>query len=269
MAEINRARVCAVGSEQDMKRLLTQLLDNCAYLDPDTELRPDWSVAELLQQIRKRCAEDGGEGDTFLYEMVSDSAFGDALPCSLRLDVAPAQAGLWTALFTYDSEHRFQAHEWLDLHRRCGRILMVAQRASQDFTLDKGEVIFSAGRVLENWDAMCECWLWLMMQYGAGVPPTDAVRHLHGLARVLEEEEYDMTVRDLLTSCESNLIRTAEAAADGASLEAAMRNAREAGRFDLLTDCQYTVAEAVLWETVHNAKWLACLNAVIEAWDGN
>ncbi len=266
MATLYRARVCAVGSERDMKNLLTRMLDNCGYLEADEELRPERSVEELVRLVQQRSREDGGEGDTFLFEMIAGNGYGDAIPCTLRLEVAETLPGLWTAVFSYDSEHSFQPEDWMILHLTLGRVLLVAQRASRDFALDKGELIFSGGQCMENWDHMCELWLWLMEQYGAGAPPQAAVQKLKPLARVLRDEEYDMDVAEILTACAENLQRTAERVADPEGLMEKFAAARENRDFRGMLEIQYAAAEAALWETRHNAKWLACLDAVSGAW---
>ena len=263
---LSRARVCLIGSEKDICRLLTCMLDNCGYLDPDED-RPRRSLRELEEMVRKRSAEDGGDGDTFLYEMICEAPYGDALPTTCRLDVRQGPDNLWLAVFAYDSEHRFQTHDWMALHKRLGRIPMIALRASEDFTLEKGEVILVGGVVQENWDAMEECWLWLMQQYGAGMPTEDALEEMERLDDVFREEDYDMDIPRLLSGCISNLESIAGGVEDTDALSEQMETARRERRYEELFDCLCRLMEAALWETGHNARWLACLRALLEAWN--
>ncbi|MBR6954556.1 MAG: hypothetical protein IKH77_05930 [Clostridia bacterium] len=266
MAMLSRARVCVIGPESSICRLLTCMLDNCGYLDPEED-RPHYSLLELQEEVRRRSAEDGGEGDTFLYEMICDAPYGDAIPTTCRLSVKPGPAGLQLAVFAYDSEHRFQPHDWLSLHKRLGNIPMVAQRASEDFTLEKGTVLFVGGHVQEDWTAMDECWLWLMEQYGAGLPTEDALEQMERLARVFREEDYDLDIPGLLQGCMDNLEAIAEGVADEAALGERIESARQAHDYGQLFDCLCRLADSALWETEHNARWLACLRALLEKWN--
>ena len=199
--------------------------------------------------------------------MICETPYGDAIPSTCRLTLQPAPAGLWLAVFAYDSDHRFQPHDWLDLHRRLNRPLMVAQRASEDFTLEKGEVIFAGGSVQDNWDAMAECWLWLMEQYGAGMPTEDALEQMERLGEVLREEDYDMDIPALLSSCITNLEAIALDVEDPEAVGAGIEAARQERDYDRLFDCLYRQMEAALWETGRNARWLACLRALLAAWE--
>ncbi len=265
MAMLHRARVCAIGSEADIRRLFTQMLDNYGYWDPDEE-RPRHSLQELLALVEQVSAEDGGAGDTFLYGMISVSPYGDAIPTTCRLTLQQGPGGLWLAVFAYDSDHRFQSHDWRDLHRRCGNVLMLAQRASEDFALEKGEVLFAGDQVQEIWDHMEECWLWLIQEYGAGSPTEDALEQMELLEQVMREEEYDTDIPTLLAGCVENLESIAADNADPEALGAALRDAMGARDFPRVLNILCTLAEAALWETQHNARWLACLNALREAW---
>ena len=265
MSMIHRARVCAIGAEADIRRLLTRMLDNYGYWDPDEE-RPRLSLQELKTLVEQVSAEDGGAGDTFLYEMICVSPYGDAVPTTCRLSLQPGPGGLWLAVFAYDSDHRFQPHDWKDLHHRCSNLLMLAQRASEDFTLEKGEVLFAGDQVQEIWDNMEECWLWLMQEYGAGSPTEDALEQMELLQQVMQEEDYDMDIPTLLDGCVSNLEGIAEDNADPEALGAALQEALAGRDFARALNLLCTVAESALWETQHNARWLACLNALREAW---
>lgn len=257
-----RNRLCLVGSQQDIYRLFCVMLDNSGYLDMPEDAPPA-SFESLLGQILEHTREDGDVNDTFLYTMVSRHRFGTAEEGTCRMQVVHHPCGLYTACFTYDSVNALQTHEWLDLHNRCGQPLIVAQRAAQDFTLDKGEVIITGGQVLDNWDNMCECWIWLMERYGYGLPPDEAVEHFRQLDDILTKEEYDLDIVSLLRSCRSNLEAISMNVSDQEALKTAL--AASLARQDpvRLSELHYALAESVLWETEHNARWFATLDAVL------
>lgn len=262
MATCYRARVCAVGTEMDIRRLLAVMLDNYGSLEPSDD-RPLPAAASLAGEISRIAGEDGGEGDTFLYEMVAFNRYGEAIPATCRLWVRPAGETLWTALFDYQSEDAFQIHDWLELHNRSGRIPMMALRAAEDLALDKGSVVFLGGKAAENWDAMLETWLWLMKEYYCGRPTEEAVASLEQVERQLREEEYDQDVAELLASCEENLDLVLPQPEDWDAELAAAQEKQDFGETAML---RLRWAEAALWETDHIAKWQACLTALREAW---
>lgn len=262
---LNRVRVCAVGTKADMANLCRVLLSNCGALPPEDE-RPEYTLEELRAMVLQYAHENAEEFDTFAYEMLSTMRYGDADPGTCRLTIKEESCGLWTACFSYDSQSQFQVHEWLDLHKRCGKLLMVAQRAAWDFGLDKGEIILAGGEAMDNWDSMNECWLWLIPQYECGYPPEEAVARLEKLAETLEREEADMTIEELLCSCMANLNAIALEVEDGAALAGSMTACLERRDFVGVLEMQHMVAESVLWETEHNAKWQACLETVLDAW---
>ena len=263
MAALYRQRIAVIGSEQDMLRLAEMLLDNAGYLDVPED-RPPYTLSQLEDQICRMTREDGDANDTFLYTMVSRHRYGDAIEGTCRLQITAHPCGLYTALFRYDSTDPFQVHEWLDLHKRCGCPLMVIQRASSDFSLDKGEVLISNGKVMDNWDTMCECWFWLIDQYGCGLPPEEALEELKVLGKIMEREEYDMDIPNLLRSCRLNLESLSVSVQDQEALKQAIQAAISRQDYIRLCDYQYMVAESVLWETEHNAKWFATLDTLAE-----
>ena len=263
MSTLYRQRIVVVGNEQDMIRLAMVLLDNAGYLELPED-RPPYTLAELTDQIQQRTREDGDANDTFLYSMISRHRFGEATDGTCRLLISRSPCGLYTALFRYDSSDPFQSHEWLDLHKRCGMPLMVIQRASEDFSLDKGEVVLSGGHVMDNWDTMCECWLWLMEQYGCGLPPEEALEKLSRLSEIMQREEYDMDIPTLLHSCRLNLETLALSMQDPAALKEAIDVALRRQDYVRLSEYYYLLAESILWETEHNAKWFATLDTLIE-----
>ena len=265
MANLHRARVCMVGSEQDMETLCRVLLSNYCEATDEEEILPQ-GVPELQERIRAIARRDGAEFDTFLYHMISDVRFGSAEQGTLRLEIRQQPCGLWTACFAYDSQSPFQVHEWLNLHKQCGRILTVIQRASWDFGAEKGELILTGGQTLDNWDGMGECWMWLIHQYEYGYPPEEAVERLQKLEATLLREDFDMTVEELLLSCEENLQAVALVVQDPEEVRRELENARAANDFPALADAQHAVAESVLWDTERNARWLATLREVRDLW---
>lgn len=266
MASLHRARVCMIGTEKDMSRICRILLENYANQEEDDEDLPQASLQEMQKRIVEIAHRDGTEFDTFLYHMISESRFGNAEPGTLRLQIVQQPCGLWTACFAYDSQDAFQTHEWLDLHKRSGMVLTVVQKANWDFGMDKGEVILSAGQILDNWDNMAECWLWLMHQYECGYPPEEAVERLKKLEKTLIREDFDMTVDELLESCANNLKMIAETLQDPQMVRQNLKTALENKDFYAFADLEHMVAESVLWETEHNARWLACIDAVRALW---
>ena len=97
MKELHRARVVAIGSEEDMAAVCRTLLANCDWLEiPDD--RPPYSLEELRQQVKKHAEELGGEersillldfrlkcGFDSLERYVVGNMLGDLLPDSTLL----------------------------------------------------------------------------------------------------------------------------------------------------------------------------------------
>ena len=265
MAMRHCARVCAVGTEADMRLMCQVMLDNIDYWEEPVD-RPPYTLKELQEQLHHAVCENGPETDGFLYEMISPKRYGSAETGTLRLRIDQDGCGLWYACFAYESVTPFQTREWIDLHKRCSHMLMVALRASEDLGGENGEIIFTAGGTLDNWDSMLESWMWLMEQYECGYPPEEAVARLDRLQAALEADEYDMSVDELLGSCERNLSALALDVQDSEALRQGIAQAVERRDFSRLMEYAHAVAEAALWETEHNAKWLACIGTIREAW---
>jgi len=254
------ARVTAIGAKKDMLNLHRAMLVNCDWLDDE---QPGETLEKLQEQLRVHSQEEGGTYCEFFYGTVAPRTFGEAFDDTCRLEVREEPCGLWTATFAYEAPTPFQCEDWLDLHRRSGRILMMAQRASEDFALDKGLVFFTGGRIRECWDLMAETWLWLVDQYECGYPPEEAVERLQQLEEILDDEDFDLSVAELLDSCADNL----RAIGDGQDVTAeSLRDALEQRDFESLAEQQLRVAEAALWATAHNARWLATLEAIRSEW---
>lgn len=265
MPTLNRARVVAVGSEEDMLRLCRVMLRNSEWID-ESEDQPPMTLAETIEQIRARSQVEGGPNCGFCYAMLTQRIYGQADPDTCRMTVRQEPCGLWTATFAYDSDEPFQHEDWLRLHNACGRVPMLALRASWDYAVAKGMLIITGGHVLENWDHMDESWLYLIAQYECGYPPEEAVRRLAKLQDTLEREDSDLTIAELLENCADNLRDIAEHTADPALLAELLAACRRDKDWRELFTLHCRVAETALWETEHNARWLANLEAVRAAW---
>lgn len=262
MPNLHRARVVAIGTEADMIRLNRALLNNLDALE-EPEDSPAPTLEELYHQVQHTAQYEGSQDSTFLYSMIAANPFGDAEDESCRYIMRKEPCGLYTACFAYEGETAFQAEDWLALHMQCGRLPMLALRASWDFALDKGMVIISGGHIHDNWDRMAESWLWLLHQYEFGYPPEEAVARLKKLEATLEREDFDMSIAELLESCVENL----EYLGNTSDItHESLLDARDQKDFALLFEMIARIGETALWETEHNARWIACLEAVQEAW---
>ncbi len=266
MATLTRARVCAVGTENDMLALCRALLNNCDWLEePDIGL-PALTLEQLIAQVTHHARLEGGDGSTFYYGMLADYPYGDAIDSTCRLTIRPHETGLWTALFTYDSETAFQPEDWVRLHRQCGLMPMWALHADWDFGLEKGMKVFVGGKVGDDWSRMGETWLWLMAQYEVGYPPEEAVERLRKLRKTIDQEEFDMTIGEMLQGCIDNLQDLYGHTCEPEALTALMETCRAERDYEGLFLVQSRIAETALWETEHTNRWLACLEAVHAAW---
>lgn len=266
MPTLTRARVCAVGAESDMSALCRALLNNCDWLEePDLDL-PALTLEQLIGQVAHHAHMEGGDGCTFYYGMLADYPYGDALSETCRMTIRKHPTGLWTALFSYDSETAFQPEDWQRLHRQCGDLPMLALHADWDFGLEKGMKVFVGGKVLDDWSCMAETWLWLMAQYEVGYPPEEAVERLRKLRKTIDREEFDMTIGEMLQSCIDHLQDLHAHTSEPALLTDLMQQCRENRDYEGLFLVQCRIAETVLWETEHHNRWIACLEAVKKAW---
>lgn len=269
MATLHRTRVVALGSEEDMIRLCQVMLMNSTWTEDeeDVQSRLRMPLAELQQRVKTYAQQEGGVGCEFCYGMLGSRLYGQADPLSCRLTIRQEACGLWTAAFACDSDEPFQQEDWLQLHMRCGRLPMLALRASEDFARARGMLIFTGGHVVENWEHMDECWLYLMRRYECGLPPEEAVEDLRRLENVLMQEDSELTIAELLEICKAHLQDVADHTADPDMLRAMMAQCRENKDYEGLFVLQCRIAEAALWETDHNSLWLANLTAVAEAWE--
>lgn len=256
MARTYRARVAAVGSEADMALLCRAMLENARY-----EEEPPRHLDGLTEAIRRLAAEEGGPDCGFLYEMITRRTHGSAEEDTCRFTVRQEPSGLWTALFCYDSQTPFQPEDWLRLHARCNRLPMLILRACEDFDREKGLLALTGGRVQEEWSRMEECWLWLMTRYGEA-RTEETGRQLMRLSRLMEDEEYELSVHELLTRCGRFLTRLRERTADAELLRAQLTDAANARDYQTLFSLQCLIAEAALWEAEQADRWLRCIEAL-------
>ncbi len=261
-----RSRVCAVGSEEDMRILCQTLLKNRGWLpDPAEDAQPQ-TLETLLALIKGHAVKEGGEDCGFYYGMVAERPYGAALASACQMEVRRHPSGVWTACFSYGGDTPFQPEDWLRLHRQCRCVPMLALYADWDFGLEKGMKRFIGGKVGDDWSRMGETWMWLMAEYEDGYPPEESVARLKRLRKTLEREDFDMTIGELLTACIDNLNAIDEETADAEALAAQLRLCREEKDFTALLRLYLRIAETALWETDRLKRWLANLSVVREAW---
>ena len=266
MATLNRARVCTLGTQEDMIRLCRTLLDNCQWFDEPEDDKPDLTLEQLMTLIAKHARLEGGNESTFCYPMVSAHPYGDADASTCRMTIRRHPSGLYLALFAYDSETPFQPEDWVSLHRQVKLLPMIGLYANDDFGLEKGLKLFIGGRIGDDWDRMGETWLYLMAHYEEGYPPDEAVARLRKLRKTLEREDFDMTIGGILRGCIDNLTDLAEDTADAEALTATMLQLRQEKDYEGLFNLYCRLIEAELWEIEHVDRHLACLQAVYDAW---
>ncbi len=263
---LNRARVCTLGTQEDMIRLCRILLDHAEWFDEPEQNKPELTLEQLVAVIGKFARQEGGERCTFLYPMVGNRPYGDAQAESCRLTIRRHPTGLYLALFAYDSETHFQHEDWLSLHRESKMLPMMALYANDDFGMEKGAKLFAGGRVGDDWDLMGEVFLYLIAGYEEGYPPEEAVARLRKLRRTLEREDFDMSIGALLSSCIDHLAGLADALADSQALSAEMADMRANKDYEGLFQLYLTLIEAELWDIPHADKHLACLRSTHAAW---
>ena len=252
------ARIAAVGSEAAMRLLCQSMLHNASYHGD----LPGGAVA-LAETVCRHAAEEAGPDCGFLYEMVTRRAYGSAEEDTCRFTVRHEPCGLWTALFSYESDTPFQVEDWLRLHNQCDRLLMLILRASDDFDREKGMLALSGGYVQENWSHMGECWLWLTTRYGEA-DSEGTVRRLIRLQRLLEDEEEELTVPALLRRC-ANMLQILHAnTSDTDVLRQRVTDAIQQRDYQALFALQCMIAQTALWETDQTDHWLQCLGELMK-----
>ncbi|MBQ2954333.1 MAG: hypothetical protein IJE07_12450 [Clostridia bacterium] len=258
------SRVCAVGREADMITLCRALLSNRGWL-PEEDETP-LTLEQLRGLIRRHAHKEGGEDCGFFYDMVAAHPYGAALASACRFEVKKHPCGVWTALFVYGGDTPFQPEDWLNLHRQCGNVPMVAMYADWDFGLEKGMKRFVGGKVGDDWERMGEVWMWLTAGYQDGYPPEESVLRLRKLQATLEREDFDMTIGELLAACIDNLTALDAETADAAALAEHLHRCREEKDFTELLRLYLRIAETALWESDRVDRWLANLTSDQEAW---
>ena len=266
MSASNRARVCTLGTQEDMVRLCRTLLDNCQWFDEPEDDKPDLTLEELQSLIAKHARLDGGSESTFCYPMVGPRPYGDAIASTCRLNIRRHPTGLYLALFAYDSETPFQPEDWVNLHRQVKMLPMMALYANDDFGLEKGMKIFAGGRVGDDWDRMGEAFMYLIAGYEEGFPPEESVTRLRKLRKTLEREDFDLTIGGMLRGCMENLESLQEDVSDAEALAADMQTFRQEKDYESLFHLYMRLIESELWDIQHVDRHLACLEAAYDAW---
>lgn len=266
MTTRNRARVCTIGTQEDMIRLCRTLLDNCQWFDEPEDDHPSLTLEELLGLIAKHARLEGTDESTFCYPMVTAHPYGDAVTATCRLSVRKHPAGLYLALFSYGSDTPFQPEDWVTLHRQLKLLPMLALYANDDFGLEKGMKLFIGGRIGEDWNRMGEAFLYLIAEYEEGYPPEESVQRLRKLRHTLEKEDFDLTIGGILRGCMENLTELSEDVSDAEALAAQIQQLRQEKDYESLFQLYLRLIEAELWDIQHVDRHLACLEAVYQAW---
>ena len=266
MANLNRARVCTLGTQEDMIRLCRLLLDHCQWFDEPEDDKPTLTLEQLTTLISKHARLEGSDASTFYYPMVSAHPYGDAITSTCRLTIRKHPTGLYLALFAYDSETPFQHEDWAALHRDVKLLPMMALYANDDFGLEKGAKLFIGGRVGDDWDRMGETFLYLIANYEEGYPPEEAVTRLRKLRKTLEREDFDMSIGGILRGCIEHLEELDADLSDTEALLADMHQMRQEKDYEGLFNTYLRLIEAELWDIQHVDRHLACLQAAYDAW---
>lgn len=266
MATINRARVCTLGTQEDMIRLCRLLLDHCQWFDEPENDQPDLTLDQLTALIAKHARLEGGDESTFCYPMVAARPYGDAIAATCRLSIRRHPTGLYLALFAYDSDTPFQHEDWVSLHRELKMLPMMALYANDDFGLEKGAKLFVGGHVHDDWTYMGEAFMYLIAGYEEGYPPEEAILRLRKLRKTLEREDFDTSIGGLLRSCMENLSALVEDVGNADALAADMQQLRQKKDYERLFNLYMRLIEAELWDIQHVDRHLACLEATRKAW---
>ena len=266
MSTLNRARVCTLGTQEDMVRLCRTLLDNCQWFDEPEDDKPDLTLEQLTALIAKHARLEGTSESTFCYPMIGHHPYGDAITSTCRLTIRRHATGLYLALFAYDSETPFQHEDWVNLHRQLKMLPMLALYANDDFGLEKGMKIFAGGRVGDDWDRMGEAFLYLIAGYEEGYPPEEAVARLRKLRKTIEREDFDLTIGGILRGCMENLEALQADVSDPEALAADMQTFRQEKDYESLFHLYLRLIESELWDIQHVDRHLACLEATYDAW---
>lgn len=258
----NRARVCTLGTQEDMIRLCRALLDNVQWFEAPEEQGRDLTLEQLIALVNAHAGREG----SFAYDMVAPRPDGDAAASSCRLSIRRHATGLYLALFCYDSENLFQHEDWLSLHRQVKHLPMMALYANDDFGLEKGQKTFIGGRAGDEWGRMGEIFFFLIAQYEEGYPPEEAVTRLVKLRTTLEREEFDLSMGELLANCISHLTALDAQTRGTAEMSADMQRMRAEKDYDGLFRLYLLLIEAELWDIEHVDRHLACLQSLNAAW---
>lgn len=126
-------RVCAVGSEGQLRLMLSAMQRNAGMEDEDEDTGYMPSLQQMIDSLHDLARDQGGLENGFLYETICRTPFGSADNCSASMTVREFMPGLWTACFDYRSADALQPEDWLSLQRRSEGLLICAQYACDDF----------------------------------------------------------------------------------------------------------------------------------------
>ena len=198
MAYTYHHRVCAVGTEGQLRLMLSAMQRNAGIDSEDEDTGYIPGITDLLESLYTLARDQGGLENGFLYEMLCRTPFGSAEVSTASLTVREFLPGLWTACFDYHSDSALQPEDWLMLQRRCEGLLFCAQYACSDILREKGRLLLADGKAMDNWDSVDACWFWLTCRYFCGQSPEDLVDLLSGLRKPLAAEDEELTPDILL-----------------------------------------------------------------------
>ena len=262
MGRLSRIRLCAVGAEAEIRRLLLAMADRS---DLDAEDPRSMNTAELAEALRRFSLEETHGMGSFLYDMIARRRYGSALGGCGQMRVDNPAGDLWTVLFTYDGDGPFQPHEWLSLHRECGGALMSVQYGSEDFRVDHGRMTLAGGSPRDVWELMDPAWFWVMHRWGHGQDPREVLRILEHVHAAMEDHDDTPSIPALLEECEA-FLRGLNGAPSLPLLAEESEQALAQGDYQGLAALRFTAAERVLWEADLVQDWLDDVERAREIW---
>lgn len=258
----SRVRVCAVGGEADIRRVLIAMASRS---EMDCGELHSMNITELADAMARYSQSETRGLGAFLYEMVARRRYGSALCGCGDMTVRNPAGNLWAVLFVYESDERFQSHEWLALHRECGGVMMSAQYACSDFRVDHGRILFAGGAAQDLWDYMDPCWFWVIHRYGDGMERFEVLRALEQARRAMLDYDDAPSIPVMLNQCRNGLTRLLETPDFNEIAEQSSR-ALSQGDFLSLRTLRFIAAERILWDTEYAQSWLSAIDSAMDAW---